>query len=222
MNRYEKNKKLLVLLVIAVIATIILAIFLAKDISEKENNSQNVSSNTYKAQGLNTTTNNATNNTTNTTKNTVVESKEKDKTDKSKKEFEPDENGVIKHYEGSYLASYNSPVKIFDNNQNYQIVKDIKTLENILKKLDEKKFDENLFDEDVFTSKNLVVVDGGVTSTLYSFKIPNSTTISIETYYGSPETTQDTKLKHNVFFIPVNKTVTTVDFKTSPYPDRVY
>lgn len=123
------------------------------------------------------------------------------------------------YYKITYSASYNT-ANVLGNDKQYEIVTNKDRFKEIMNKVTNKEYDKK-FDEKFFKNKNLLVIEANIDPEINKIKI-DETKAEITIYYGTPLTTEDEILEFNLYLIPVDKEVESVNLEISPYPDRAY
>ncbi len=135
------------------------------------------------------------------------------KNDSSKKsEEEP------KYYKVSYKAKADAESKLGD--ETYEFIEAKSRLDVLMEDVEDKSI-ASKFDENFFKEKSLLIIAGGIDSTINKLEFKDIS-VTAEIYYASPLTSEEELQSFDYYLIPVEKSVYCVNLDTSIYPDRVY
>ena len=134
-------------------------------------------------------------------------------------------NKVIKNEtydEAYYKVTYstnNEGADVLNNEQGYEVVKEKKRLNEILKKAQAQS--DDIFDDTFFTNHSVLIVEAGINPEFNKCEITD-TKADIVIYTASPLTSTEDILDFNLYLIPVNKNIEDIQVEVTTYPDRVY
>ena len=135
---------------------------------------------------------------------------------------------TVEEYSLEYNATYNTS-SVLDTDKQYKVIENYSEFNEVLDKISNEFSNSNAsnsmnewkFNKEFFENKNVLVVEGGIGSTINNIEVKENK-IDVQIYCATPLTTEDTTHTFNLYFIPINKGVNDVSVDISGYPDRLY
>ena len=142
--------------------------------------------------------------------------------------FNTKEEEIIKEYNLytiMYSASYND-YKVFENEENFRIIKDTESLNLILDKVKNTEY-KNTFDNKFFENNNLLVIEAEINPELNKCEI-NNDKVNVLVYVASPLVSSSGYnvylANFSLYLIPINKNIpdNNINVEVTTYPDKEY
>lgn len=119
----------------------------------------------------------------------------------------------------NYSASHNT-YDVLNSVNNFQFIKNLMELEIVIDRAKDNNYDKR-YNNNFFKDKALLVIQGLIDSEIYNMKFKIFRAY-IDAYTATPLTDPDEECSFDLYFIPIEKTVTHIELNISPYPNRMY